>query len=579
MTGRPNFLIIVADDLGFSDVGCFGSEIQTPSLDQLGKHGSRFTDFHTAAACSPTRAMLMSGTDHHLVGLGQLMETVRHSPAHQGKPGHEGYLTDNIATLPEVLRDEGYHTMMSGKWHLGLKPEHSPIARGFTRSFALLPGCANHYGWEPQLEPQNDQPRSMETAWPALHMEDGCYVNNSTLPSDFYSSDYYVDKMLQFMKERPAEKPFFAYLPFSAPHYPLQAPKANMDRYRGLYEDGPDALRSRRLDSLKAKKLVPNDVQPHPVVANELPEWSSMDAPTRAKSARSMEAYAGMVDCMDEDIGQLLSYLKEHGLYENTMIIFMSDNGAEGASMETRPVMGDQLMVHLKKYYNNALDNIGRKDSYAWYGTRWAQASTAPSRLYKHFSTEGGVRVPMIMKAAKEHHEAICHQFCTVMDIMPTILQLANIAKPGNVYNGRDVLDIRGISWVPFLQGTAARIHAEDHVTGWELNGQAALRKGNWKINWVYAPKGPEVWQLYDLTVDPGEINDLGESRKEKLNEMIALWEEYARDNNVVGLKTDFERIIMKDETENPTAWMDFETSGSILQDLKESKGFASVAS
>jgi len=562
---RPNFLIIVADDLGFSDPGCFGSEIQTPNLDELARNGVRFADFHTAAACSPTRAMLMSGTDHHLVGLGQLLEHTRNSPAHQGKPGHEGYLTSNVATLPEVLKDGGYHTLMSGKWHLGLRREQAPCARGFERAFSLLPGCANHYAWEPQLG-DVEQPQFLDIQSPALHIEGNEYVNNSELPEDFYSSDYYVDKMLEYMEQRPQDKPFFAYLPFSAPHWPLQAPKENMDRYKGMYNDGPDALRLRRLASLIQEGLVPENVLPHDVIADEVPIWDSMDEITRAKSSRAMEAYAGMVDRMDYDIGRVISYLKTHGIYENTLILFLSDNGAEGASMEARPLFEKKMGYYLDKYYNNSLDNIGRQDSYVWYGSRWAQAATAPSRLYKLFSTEGGVRVPLIMKSVARQQPSICKEFCTVMDIMPTLLELAGIANPESPYNGRAVVSIKGRSWIPYFTKNSPYIHNENHVTGWELVGQGAIRKGHWKINFVLAPKGPEVWQLYDLSVDPGETNDLASVEKEKLHELVQHWHEYVKETGVVGLKPDVPNSFVEDEMDDANAWMKYESGGRIYQ-------------
>ncbi|OZJ02725.1 hypothetical protein BZG36_05104 [Bifiguratus adelaidae] len=577
MTTKPNFLVIVADDLGFSDVGCFGSEITTPHLDALGRQGVRFTDFHAAAACSPTRLMLMSGTDHHLTGLGQLVEFISRSPAHQGKPGHEGYLTENIATLPEVLRDGGYHTLMSGKWHLGLRPEYAPCSRGFTKSFSLLPGCANHYGWEPQLEDPNDQPKFMETAVSALHIEDNEYVDNSKLPEDFYSSDYYTDRLLEFIDRRPEGKPFFAYLPFSAPHWPLQAPEENMLPYRGIYSDGPDALRAKRLQGLINEGLTTPDVVPHPVQAPGVPEWKTMDEDTRAKSARAMEAFAGMVDRMDYNIGRVVEYLKENSLYDNTLILFMSDNGAEGASFEALPVLGDEVMAHIEKYYDNSLENIGRKDSYVWYGARWAQAATAPSRLYKMFSTEGGVCVPLIMKPLGSSQPSICQEFCTVMDIMPTLLELAGIDKPGEVYNGRPVASMRGSSWVPYFSGKSSQIHDDNYVIGWELVGQAALRKGPWKINFVANPFGPENWQLYNLKEDPGETNDLAKQYPEKLKELIKHWEDYALETGVVGLRPDLGTIVIRDEMEDPTKWMKYDTSSALSRSLR-SKNIATLA-
>lgn len=563
---------MIADDLGYSDVGCFGSEIQTPNIDSLSNEGTRFTDFHTAAACSPTRSMLMSGTDHHLTGLGQLVEFVRRSPAHQGKPGHEGYLTDKVAPLPDVLREGGYYTLMAGKWHLGLRPEYAPHAKGFTKSFSLLPGCANHYGWEPQLEKLEKLPGFIETTTAALHIEDSKYVDNDTLPEEFYSSDYYADKLVSYLNERPKDQPFFAYLPFSAPHWPLQAPEENVAKYKGVYNDGPSALKQSRLDGLVKQGLVDPTVKPHPFVDTGSPEWDSMTTEERQKSVRSMEVFVGMVDRMDYNIGKVIQTLKDQDVYDNTVIIFMSDNGAEGASFEALPLVGDDIMGHIKKYYNNSLENIGRKNSYVWYGSLWAQASTAPSRLFKMYSTEGGCRVPFIFKDIRSPKEKICTEFCTVMDIMPTFLDYSAISKPGPMYKGREVLEIRGISWVPYLRSERERIHDEDHITGWELIGHAALRKGDWKINFVAEPAGPEVWQLYDLSNDPGETTDLAKKHPDKLQELIKHWEEYAAETGVVGLKPDLGTIAVRDQMEDPRSWMKYETSNSIFQELKDKK-------
>jgi arylsulfatase A-like enzyme len=284
---RPNFLVIVADDLGFSDVGCFGGEIRTPNIDALAahEHGLRFTDFHAAAACSPTRAMIMTGTDHHIAGLGNLIEWTNVSGQNgpsdtapqRGMPGYEGYLNERVVTLPEMLSDAGYETLMSGKWHLGLTPQRSPKARGFERSFAHLPACSNHYAYEPQLQNPDRIPEFMTMSFIALHSEDGEYIRR--LPEGWYSSDGYGDKLVEYLKdrqERDEERPFFAYLPFTAPHWPLQAPKEYIDHYKGVYDDGPDALRQKRLQRLKDLGMIPQDVKPHPVVADEVKEWSQL---------------------------------------------------------------------------------------------------------------------------------------------------------------------------------------------------------------------------------------------------------------------------------------------------------------
>ncbi|KAH7145501.1 alkaline-phosphatase-like protein [Dactylonectria estremocensis] len=584
---RPNFLVIVADDLGFSDCGCFGSEIQTPNIDAIAADNGalRYTNFHVAAACSPTRSMLMTGTDHHIAGLGQLQEITRASPAHVNQPGHEGYLNERVVALPELLSDGGYFTCMSGKWHLGLKPEHFPSHRGFKKSFALLPGCANHYGYEPQYQNPTTEPgKFFETATRALHAEDDKLLE--TLPEDFYSSDAYADQMMKYLDNRSADEkqqPFFAYLPFSAPHWPLQAPKEACDKYRGFYDDGPEALRQRRLARLKALGMVDPQVTPHPVViVDDRPEnWDELPENVRHASSRAMEVYAGMVDRMDWNIGRVVDHLKKAGEYENTFIIFMSDNGAEGASYEALPIVGNDIMAHIEKYYDNSIENIGRGDSFVWYGCRWAQAATAPSRLYKMHSTEGGCRVPLIVKPAMNSEAVpqakgiITDAFCTVMDIVPTFLEMAGLSHP-KTYQGRAIAPLRGRSWTKFLAlinstdpsatngAEKPEIHGPDYVMGFEIAGSGALRRGDWKITFVPAPKGPQRWQLYNIRADPGEVNDLAEEKQELLKEMLGLWEEYKKDVGVVGLAGELSThpqgglLNVFDEMDDPYAWIKY---------------------
>ncbi|KAL2672210.1 hypothetical protein Neosp_012911 [[Neocosmospora] mangrovei] len=580
---RPNFLVIVADDLGFSDCGCFGSEIHTPNIDALAAeaNGIRFTNYHVAAACSPTRSMLMTGTDHHIAGLGELAEFTRSSVAHQGQPGHEGYLNERVVALPELLKDGGYHTVMAGKWHLGLKPEHHPIARGFVRSFALLPGCANHYGYEPQYDdPDNEPHKFFETATRALHVEDDKFVEK--LPDGFYSSDAYGNKIIEYLSSRTKEekqKPFFAYLPFSAPHWPLQAPKEVVDKYKGQYSDGPQALRLKRLQRLKDMGLVDQDVQPHPVVQcpGEPGQWEDMPQDVQEKSARAMEVYAGMVDRMDWNIGKVLEYLRSTREYDNTFILFMSDNGAEGASYEALPILGDEVVAHIAKYYNNELDNIGRGDSFVWYGSQWAQAATAPSRLFKQYSTEGGCRVPLVIRPPPKRSEtasAVTNAYCTVMDIVPTFLDLAGLKHPGTSYKGREIAPLRGKSWQHFISALESKapsstdedfmIHGEEYVTGFEISGSGALRKGHYKLVFVPAPRGPQKWELFNVKEDPGEIKDLREAEPERFDKMMKLWEEYKKDVGVIGVAGEYPEAILgrtvpiKDEFDDPYGWIKF---------------------
>ena len=373
-------------------------------------------------------------------------------------------------------------------------------------------------------------------------------IDPSKLGPDFYSSDAFTTKLLRFLDERTEEQrqqPFFAYLPYSAPHWPLQAPEKDRLDYRGVYDQGPDVLRQQRLARLKELGLVPQHAKPHDVVAPHVDrplsrEWNTLTDSERKFSSRTMEVYAAMVQNMDTHIGRVLSYLRSTGEFDDTVILFMSDNGAEGLLMEAYPVIAGNIFDHIDKYYDNSLDNIGNGNSYVWYGPRWASAATAPSRLYKAFSSEGGIRVPLILRyppLTSSRPGGIDHSFATVMDITPTLLELAGTRHPGATYKSRPVVPIRGRSWVNYLSNPASEkyIHDENTVTGWELFDRQALRKGKWKAVLIPEPYGPGVWQLYDLDADPGETDDLGTREPEKLKELLAHWEGYVKEVGVVG--------------------------------------------
>jgi arylsulfatase len=533
---RPNFLLIVADDLGFSDLGAFGGEIATPHLDALARRGLRLVDFHSAPACSPTRAMLMSGTDHHIAGIGTMAEAM--GPMHEGKPGYEGYLNDRVVSLAELLRDGGYLTLMSGKWHLGLTRETSPWARGFTRSFTLLPGAANHYASSPDLGDDPIQPKLR-----TIYMEDDRFIE--TLPADFYSSDGFTDKLLDYLDERQdLDQPFFAYLAYTAPHWPLQAPDELVAKYRGRYDAGPEALRQERLTRLRAMGLCPPDAVAHPIVAKSK-AWEELSDAERRASARAMEVYAAMVERMDWNIGRVIERLRATGELDNTVVMFMSDNGAEGALLEAAPNFGPRFMDIVARYYNNSLDNIGKPDSFVWYGPRWAQAGTAPSRLYKMFTTEGGIRVVSFVTYPGFARQAgIGTAFATVMDVAPTVLELAGIAHPGTRYRGRTVAAMRGRSLLPYLDGRSDRAHAANEPTGWELFGRMAMRQGDWKVVRIPAPDGPGAWQLYNLAVDPGETDDLASRHPDRLATLLELWDAYVEETGTLVMTADHRREV-----------------------------------
>ncbi|KAF9879041.1 Arylsulfatase [Colletotrichum karsti] len=530
---KPNFLVVVADDLGYSDIGPFGGETKTPNLDRLAKDGVRLTNFHTASACSPTRSMLLSGTDNHLAGLGQLVEHMADRAKYDGKPGYEGYLNFRVAALSEILQDAGYFTLMSGKWHLGLTKETSPHARGFDKSFVFLSGCGNHFNYEPQLsDPSHGifTPMNGGKFW----MRDSEFLDRTAdLPENFYSTTSFTDDLITTLSGRTdaeAEKPFLAYLAFTAPHWPLQAPRETIEKYKGLYDDGPDALRTKRLKRMVDLGIIKEGVEPAPMISQN---WEKMTPAEKAESARKMEVFAAMMELIDENIGRIVDYLEAAGELDNTFILFMSDNGAEGAMLEALPMMGSVGSVNaiIDKYYNNSIDNIGMGDSFVWYGSEWACASMAPSRGFKTWITEGGIRCPCLIRypplgaaAAGSHTDS----FATVMDVLPTILELAGVPSPGTEFRGREVLPVRGESWVPHLTAKSAGFHDEEHhITGWELFGLRAIRQGPWKALYMTAPRGKDRWELYNLDKDPGEIHDLADSEPEILQKLVEHWEVY----------------------------------------------------
>ncbi|KAF4459635.1 arylsulfatase [Fusarium albosuccineum] len=536
---RPNFLIVVADDLGYSDISPYGGEINTPVLEKLSKDGIRMTNFHTASACSPTRSMLFSGTDNHIAGLGQMAEHMRgFGDYFKDKPGYEGYLNWRVAALSEILQDNDYHTIMSGKWHLGFTKDLAPCNRGFDKNFTFLPGSGNHYAYEPQLN--DGEFRIPVLATDGFWMEGDDFIDRKKLEEGFYSTRSFTDRMIRFLSERTEsekEQPFFAYLPYTAPHWPLQAPKEVVDRYNGIYDEGPDALTQARLRRLKDLGIVAENVECAPPCGHIGKEWKDMTAEERKKSSRTMEVFAAMVELIDENVGRVVDYLESTGELDNTFILFMSDNGAEGAALEALPLMGGPRTFAnvVETYYDNSTENIGDKTSFAWYGPRWACAAEAPSRGFKTWITEGGIRCPCLIRYPPFHSQenALTHRFSTVMDILPTILELAQIPHPGTSFRGRNVVEPRGKSWVSHLSSSDynapdSTIHGEEaHIHGWELFGQRAIREGKWKAVYMDKPRGKGDWELYDMGDDPAELKDLADTHQEVMNRLVEHWERY----------------------------------------------------
>ena len=438
---RPNVLLIVADDMGFSDLGSFGSEISTPHLDAMAQQGVRLTNLHASPSCSPTRAMLMSGCDNHTAGLGAMLEQVKDSQKDQ--PGYEAVLSDRVASLPSMLQDGGYHTYMAGKWHLGLDEDQSPEARGFEKSFALLVGGGSHF----------DITGTEKMSPTAPYRENGKKIDS--LPENFYSTTYYADKMMEYIEQgRGDGKPFFGWLAFTAPHWPLQAPDEYIEKYNKKYDVGFDAIREARLQRSKQLGVTPAnyDSQSFHRVGQY---WDQLSADEKKKSARTMAVYSAMVECMDHHIGRVVDYLRKTGQLDNTYIIFMSDNGGDGGDV-TSPQM--PFYDFIQEQCDNSFENLGRKGSFISKGRNWAQACTAPYKMWKGFTTEGGIRVPAILyRPGMKRQGVIDQQLLTAMDVAPTIMDLAGAKHPGTKYKGRDIVPMQGKSFSNLFDGITLR--------------------------------------------------------------------------------------------------------------------------
>jgi arylsulfatase A-like enzyme len=522
---RPNVVIILGDDMGFSDMGSFGSEIKTPNLDSLAREGLRFTTFYTHASCSPTRSMLLSGVDTHLNGLGNMSEWT--APNQVGLDGYEGNLNDRVATLPQLLKDAGYHTYMVGKWHLGKEPTQIPAARGFERDFTLLDGMGSYWDdWNFSAA----NPKS-------LYTEDGRYLRS--LPKDFYATKTYTDKLIGYIDANLGDgKPFFAYVSHQAPHEPYHLPKEWRNRHVGEYDKGWDALRQERLKRQIEMGIVPAGTG----LAERMwfvPDSTLMAPAARALMGKKMEIYAGMVENLDHHVGRLIDHLKKIGEYDNTIFIVFGDNGAEVndlfAMIAGSPGSRDFLFaaMHWSQTNPNAWGDPG---SWLAYGPAWAQVSMTPFSQYKAWLAEGGIRNALIVRgpgvklpAGSINNRATMH----VADIMPTLLEVAGTSYP-KTYKGKDLPPALGKSWVPVLEGRAESPRTDQDVLAWELFGNRAVRQGSWKLRWEWRPFGKGDWELFDLAADSGELKDLAAERPDKVKEMVALWDDYVRRNNVV---------------------------------------------
>ncbi len=519
---QPNIVLIVADDLGYTDIGAYGGEIRTPNLDALAERSVMFTNFHVLPTCAPTRAMLLSGTDHHTAGLGSMFGG-RTLEGVDGRVGYEGYLHERVATLPELLGDAGYHTYMVGKWHLGSAEDQWPDDRGFERSFVLLGGSGTHF-----------------TVRERQYVENGKWVE--TQPENFYSTQTHTDKLIGFIDEHRGDgRPFFVFAAYTSPHWPLQAPGDFIDRYAGAYDDGYDVLRAKRVARARELGVVP-DVDAADRFERTGAAWDELDAGEKRHYARRMEIYAAMVENLDHHVGRLVAHLEEIGELDNTVIMFMSDNGAESDEMELNPTFAAWIR---RDNSDNSLENLGRPGSFISYGPGWAQAGTAPFNRYKGFVNEGGTRVPaFILHAGALNPKDLDGQYLSAIDIAPTFLELAGAEPGGPVYRGREVAPIAGRSFARTLSPNTAPVYEPDHAFAIELHGGRSVRRGPYKLLWEQpagnswwgypVPDSWYRWRLFDLETDPSEANDLSEQYPQLVEELIGVWVEYAEAHQVV---------------------------------------------
>jgi arylsulfatase A-like enzyme len=510
---KPNILVIVADDMGWSDTGVYGGEIYTPNIDRLANQGYQFLNFHVGAMCAPTRSMLMTGMDNHVVGLGNMVELL--SDNQRGKPGYEGRLNGRAVTIATMLHDAGYHTYMAGKWHLGYTKDSLPASQGFENSFILAQGGADNY-----------EKKSYTPTYAKVSFYDG--LKEAELPPDFYSSQFYTDKMISWIDANLSDgKPFFGYLAYQAVHMPLQVPAEYSSRYLSTYQMGWDKTKEVRYQRQVELGIMPAGLKLTSVPG--LTAWNSLPEDDRRKDAKEMAVYAGMLEYMDMSIGRVLEHLKQKGVLDNTIVVFLSDNGGEAR----------ELMDHFPQYYasnfNTNYANMGEKGTYVEYGPEWAQVSMTPFFSFKSSASEGGIRAPLIVSYPKgipmgQRTDA----FASVIDLVPTLLQFAGAKPPSSQ-------ELAGRSMVSLLSAASSQLYPGDVSVSQELSGNAAVYQGDYKLVRNMPPFGDRKWHLYNLRTDPTETKDLADSQPDRVKSMSADYAKYVEKNGVIEVPDDYE--------------------------------------
>ena len=548
---KPNILIILADDLGWSDLGCYGGEIRTPNLDSLAAGGLRFTQFYTSTRCCPSRASLLTGLYPHQAGIGLMTsDQAAKYPGAGDKgeafPGYRGALNANCVTIAQVLKPTGYRTAAAGKWHVG--NSEPPTKRGFDDFYGFVGG----YGvdsWEPRMMKRLPEGRPQR----------------SYQPGEFFATDAITDHALDFLADmRKAGAPWLLYVGYQAPHFPVQSKREDMTGYPEIYARGWDKIREQRLTKQKKIGLLPESTAltprskiTHPVASRRLgswtddgnnPAWDSLPADRRADLAQRMAVFAGMVTGMDRNIGRLIADLRASGQLDNTLILFLSDNGAcaewEPFGFEMLPTpnpvpgtginQGTQALPN-KLYRGDELATMGQAGSFPSYGSGWANACNTPWRLYKHYGHEGGIGTPLIAHwpaavGKEKDNGRFVREPAHLIDLMATCVDITGAKYPAE-WIGKKILPMEGVSLRPLLAASAGNpASLPPRLLAWEHEGNRAIREGQWKL--VSLATAP--WELYDMEADRVEMNDLAASQPERVKDMSAKWEVWAKRTNVL---------------------------------------------
>ncbi len=522
---KPNVLVILTDDMGYSDIGCFGSEIKTPNIDRLASNGLRFTHFYNTARCSPTRASLLTGLYPHQAGMGHL------SSENYPEEGYKDDLSKNAVTMAEVFQQAGYATYMTGKWHIAKNMKSKgdksnwPLQRGFQRYFGTLNGSGSFYD-------------------PGTLISDNTFIAPS---KDFYYTDAISDTTVKFIKENPKDKPFFFYVAYTAAHWPIHAPENEVQKYKGMYDKGWDAIREQRFNKLKKLGII-NDKCVLTQRGVSIPEWQK--EPMKEWQVRRMEVYAAMIDIMDQGIGRIITALEQKGELENTIIFYMHDNGgcAEpvGTDKKETPMTAEQKIPKPYSYdsINPEKEVIytrdgrfvrrgkgvipGGADTWTGYSIEWANVSNTPFREYKHWAHEGGIASPLVVHFPKGFRAKgqLRTQPSHLIDIMATCLDITGVTYPTQ-FNGNAIQPFEGKSLVLAFKNKPI----QRDLIFWEHEGNRAIRVNNWKLvsktqrNRVFTEGDEKAWELYDMDNDPSETKDLAAQNPQKVKEMAEKWE------------------------------------------------------